>query len=526
MFHGTLTLLTRSLRLDALQLRAHTFRIVSIGIVFLLLLGTHIYTAGRGSPGLRFFSLICHLCLGLITIAGAGHFSTAVTEEKEAGTLNLLLLANVPALAILVGKSTTRIVSVLLLFVGIFPFALLALALGGATAHQVWAGLLALAAYMVLVANIGLLASVVRRNGSGAAVITTGILVALLTAPYLLARTSKALVAAGWSTAGSPLVTRIDLVQRVLDDHSILTRLNRIQATGFIQSAWSGQVLWSLAIGAALFCVSWLLFRRFCEYLPDPVPPRAGILKVKSGSRPPIWRRLLTPRPWHTNPLAWKDFHFLVSGVPGLLLRTAVIPVVAAGLFAVDRLLSAGMDLTAPDALRLALLIAAALEVVALSARIFNSEYRGQTLCTLALLPRSTISLCYSKVAGCALVLLPFAFWFLAVGSRYSIGLTGLSGIYLFDPSAIILLCLVIVLAHLTAWLSLYVKWGALPLSLMLLMILSSCVSPFVAIVAATTSKSDKLTYEGAYPVIYITLLISAALQIGIALRFRRAAAE
>ena len=523
MFHGTLTLLTRSLRLDALQLRAHSFRIVSIGMVFLLLFATHVYTAGRGSPGLRFFVLICHLCLGLITIAGAGHFSTAITEEKEAGTLNLLLLANVPALAILVGKSTTRIVSVLLLFVGIFPFALLALALGGATAYQVWSGILALAAYMVLVANIGLLASVVRRTGSGAAVITTGLLFALLTAPEFLARTSKALVAVGWSTAGSPLVSTIDRLQQTLDDHSILTRISRIQKTGFAESAWSGQVISSLGLGALLFGVSWVLFRRFCEYLPDPAPPRAGVLKVKSGRRPPVWRRLLTPRPW-ANPLAWKDFHFLVGGVPGLLLRAAIIPVIAVGLFAVDRLLSAGMNLRAPDALRLALLIGAGLEVVALSARIFNSEYRAQTLCTLALLPRSTISLCYSKVAGCALVLLPFVFWFIAIGAHSATDLDGLAGVYLFYPATVIILCLVVTLAHLTACLSLYVKWGALPLSLMLL--LMSCISPFVAVVTATTSRSGRLTYEGTYPAIYLTLLVCAALQAGIALRFRRAAAE
>lgn len=525
MFHGTLTLLSRSLRLDALQFRAHAFRIISVTLVFLLLAATHIYTAGRGSPGLRFFALICQLCLGLITVAGAGHFSTAITEEKEAGTLNLLLLANVPALAILVGKSTTRIVSVLLVFVGIFPFALLALALGGATAHQVWSGLLALTGYLVLVANIGLLASVVRRTGSGASVITTALLLAVLAGPYVLSRISKALVLVGWAVAGSPVVTWIDRFQKVLDDHSIITRIQRIQKTGFNESAWSGQVLWSFAIGAFLFGLAWVLFRRFCEYLGDDTPPRTGVFKVKSGSRPPIWRRLLTPRPW-PHALVWKDFHFLVGGVPGLLARFALIPLIAAGLFAVDRLLTAGMNLDAPDALRIALLLAAGLEAVALSARIFNSEYRRQTLCTLALLPRSTIYLCYSKVAGCAFVLLPFAIWFLVIGARYSIGLNELAAIYLLAPPAIALFGLTLLLAHLTAWLSLCVKWGALPLSIMLLMVLTSCLSPFVAIVALTTSTPGKPNYEGVYPVIYLTLLLCAALQIGIGLRFRRAAAE
>src|SRR5262245_6752644 len=106
MFRGTLTLLMRSLRLDARQRRAHAVRIISIGVTFWLLVAAHINTAGLGSPGLQFFSLICNLCLGLITVAGVGFFSSSITEEKESGTLPLLLLAGVPAAAVLVGKST------------------------------------------------------------------------------------------------------------------------------------------------------------------------------------------------------------------------------------------------------------------------------------------------------------------------------------------------------------------------------------------------------------------------------------
>jgi hypothetical protein len=525
MFHGTWTLLARSLRLDALEKRAHAFRIASIGFVFLLLLATHIHTAGRGSPGLRFFALICHLCLGLITVAAAGHFSTAITEEKEAGTLNLLLLANVPSLAILVGKSTTRVVSVLLIFIGIFPFALLALALGGATAHQVWAGLLALAAYLVLVANIGLLASVLRRTGGGASLITTGILVALLGAPFLLSRLIAALVFVGWATPGSTVITWLADLEAALNYLSIITRIEQIQKTGFHESAWSAQVVLSLLAGAILFGLSWLSFRRFCEYLGDDVPSRTGVFKVKPASRRNLVRRILTPRPWK-NAIVWKDFHFLVGGLPALLGRLILVPVVAVGLFAVDRLLSAGMDLKAPDALRIALLLAAGLEAIALSSRIFNSEYRRQTLCTLALLPRSTLYLCYSKAAGCALVFLPYAVWFLTIGATYSIGLKGLAGIYLLDAQAIVLGCLSLVLMHLTACLSLHLKWGALPLSIMFLMILSSCLFPFVAVVATTAKASGAGGYEAALPVMYLTLITCGALQVAIGLRFRRAASE
>jgi len=525
MFHGTLTLLVRSMRLDALQKRAHAFRIVSIGFVFLLLLATHIQTSGRGSPGLRFFALICQLCLGLITVAGSGHFSTAITEEKEAGTLNLLTLANVPSLAILIGKSTTRIVSVLLVFAGIFPFALLALALGGATAHQVWAGLLALAAYLVLVANIGLLASVLRRTGSGATFVTIAVLTVLLGGPILLSKLITSLGSVGWAKPGSGTIAWLALLQQALEEFSVVTRIQRIQSTGFTESAWSTQVIVSLIAGVTLFCASWILFRRFCEYLGDDAPTRAGLLKVKADRKRPIFRRVLTPRPW-SNALVWKDFHFLVGGIPALIARFAMIPVIAVGLFATDRLLSAGLNLKAPDALRIVLILAAGIEAIALSASIFNSEYRRQTLCTLALLPRSTLYLCYSKLAGCSLVLIPFAFWFLIIGAWYSIDLNVLAGVYLMDSRSVIFGCLAVVLVHLTACLSLYVKWGALPLSVTILMVLVSCVSPFVAIVAAVIDDPTRTQSHAAFPAIYLTLLICGALQIAIGLRFRRAAAE
>src|SRR6201999_580858 len=105
MFRGSLTLLARSLRLDARQRRAHAFRFGSVAIVFWLLIAAHLTTGGVTAPGLQFFRLTSLLCFGLITIAGAGLFSPTITEEKEAGTLNLLLLADVAPIAILFGKS-------------------------------------------------------------------------------------------------------------------------------------------------------------------------------------------------------------------------------------------------------------------------------------------------------------------------------------------------------------------------------------------------------------------------------------
>ena len=59
-----------------------------------------------------------------------------------------------------------------------FPFTLLAITLGGVTLNQVLAAYCSLTAYMVLLANVGLLCSVVFRRG-GLASSVTGLLILL-----------------------------------------------------------------------------------------------------------------------------------------------------------------------------------------------------------------------------------------------------------------------------------------------------------------------------------------------------------
>ena len=133
-----------------------------------------------GAPGLFFFSNILWLTLVLIVLAAVSVLSTAITEEKEEGTLGLLLLAGVSPLAVLLGKSMTRQFSIVLLLVVQFPFALLAIVLGGVTLNQIVSGYIALAAFLALVANLGLLSSVFcRRSGTAGMLTLLGLVVVL-----------------------------------------------------------------------------------------------------------------------------------------------------------------------------------------------------------------------------------------------------------------------------------------------------------------------------------------------------------
>ncbi|MFN9970817.1 MAG: hypothetical protein ACK58T_13075, partial [Phycisphaerae bacterium] len=57
-------------------------------------------------PGLKFFQSICMLNVLLISVSGISYFVSAVTEERDSGTLALLRLAGMTPLAIVLGKST------------------------------------------------------------------------------------------------------------------------------------------------------------------------------------------------------------------------------------------------------------------------------------------------------------------------------------------------------------------------------------------------------------------------------------
>ena len=80
------------------------------------------------------------------------------------------------------GKSTSRLLGAILLLLVQLPFTLLAITLGGVTLNQVIAAYFSLMAYMVLLANVGLLCSVIKRRGGSSSSVT------LLVAGRLLSR--------------------------------------------------------------------------------------------------------------------------------------------------------------------------------------------------------------------------------------------------------------------------------------------------------------------------------------------------
>ncbi|MBX3439412.1 MAG: hypothetical protein KF861_18130 [Planctomycetaceae bacterium] len=517
MLHGTLTLLTRALREDAQRGRAHAFRFAGSMLILIFLIVAHALSGGVAAPGRRFFELISWLNLGLIVLAGASYFATTITEEKEQGTLGLLQLAGVSPLGLLLGKSTSRLISVLLVFLGQLPFALLAITLGGVTVRQIIAVDIALAAFLVLVANLGLLSSVLMPRSGGACAWVLLFLGLLLFGVHYGNDSLTVLVNRGYL---SPQSTMINGARHVLDaliDVSIITRLDEVLQTGFEGSLIGRQAWCHVFVGGAAFLLSWLAFNRFTRYSDVATPARGWLPRRRTR-----WK-LLVGRAWKWA-LVWKDYHFIAGGHALALFKLIGYPLLLWVMWRNQFALYALTGRMFPELSRVVMLIIIGGEACVLASRMFHEELKWGTLPNLAVLPQPIWRMAYGKAAGCLLGLAPAAF--VLLGLVILIPARSVSTNPDAGPMGALLLMETVVLLHLTVLYSLIVAWGALALAAGTLLILNALLSlPFSIVLAgvAASAQSDDAVIS---PIVYFGCMISAVLQVLIVLRIRQTAAR
>ena len=280
-----LALFERSLRLEtrsALMIWSRTGLLVLI--LFELLPIQSMARIGRmGAPGLHFLQEMVWLNLVFITLAGLSYFASAITEEKEEMMLGLLRMTDLSPVAILLGKSTSRLVGALLLLLTQVPFILLAVTLGGVGLPQIAAAYGTLLAYLFLVCNLALLFSVVFRNTTTAAAFTLAVLLVFLIGHYWAAgiegyiATSRGLNL--HQGAWSVLTTVIDFWREATPSD----RLGAIFVTGFAGPAIGFQVAEQFGAGGAVrfSCRGWFLIGSHAK---KRMPPRRA---AGSGAVPP-----------------------------------------------------------------------------------------------------------------------------------------------------------------------------------------------------------------------------------------------
>ncbi|MFO0919111.1 MAG: hypothetical protein U0872_12450 [Planctomycetaceae bacterium] len=498
MWTGISALLNRAMQLDARQLRTHLFRLAFVAFIYFSLLIAQLEAMSRGAPGLHFLQGIVYLNAFFITLAGVSFFASAITEEKEENTLGLLQMAGIGPLSVLLGKSTSRLIQALLLLIVQFPFTLLSITLGGVTMQQVVAAYVALLAYLIGLANLALVWSVVCRRTGSAAGLTSLVLLVYFIAPWLAGH----LLANAWASPRG-WQTWVIFALSVINNMEIFRQLSHIMATGFNQSVFSTQVITNLVFGAVCFCIARLIFIPFTQDAGQQTESRGLVLSSASNMK-----LFSAGRCWN-NPLVWKDYHFLTGGY-----SLAIVKLFAyGGLFGLIAWVNYynspypqlqwdviyGQFATCLTGFLI-------LEASIFAARIFHDEIRLQTMSSLLMLPRTIPYLAYSKALGCLLGLLPALFWLVITLGIMGVGdmipaparANGYSGPFalllyvITNPNLWAVLLVLSFFLHLTSLLSLFVKWGALPLAITV-MVMMTCVCPIVPMMFGLIQNVEQL---------------------------------
>lgn len=522
MFTGSMALLHRALRLDARLLHTHLFRLGFAVVIYISLTYAHAVSLSFSAPGLKLFELLSILNVGLISLAGVGFFATAISEEKEEETLGLLRMAGVDPIGILLGKSTSRLIGALLLLLVQFPFTLLAITLGGVTFHQVISAYCTLAAYLILLANIGLFASVVSRRASNASALTVLLLVIYFSGGYLVEVLEAGLSNGGLISRGAGLSRSLKWLAAASHDANAVTRIQEILKTGFDGSPVGLQVITNVFLAGACFCLAWVGFDRFTR--DSRVMTGAGVTGVDARSR---WLSGKVSRPWK-NPLMWKEFQFTAGGIRVQWLKFAGYGLVSILIYwAAERYYQYSLA-DAAHAVVWFLLAGIVLESSLYVSRIFHDEWRERTLPILMMLPHSTPWMTYSKVVGCLPALIPAGFWLLISALIHPAGL-GEVALSLVLPSRWFGILVVLLFLTLTAFFSLVVRWGALPLAIAVMLVGATFGSCFAAPIlgAAMSFGSDSRGMEGAFLCVDIVIvLLIAGLQFDVHRRLEIAATQ
>lgn len=450
-----LALFTRSLRED---LRGRAVYLLRCGLVMLILFflwQTHQMQQWAGAVGRTFFTAVLWIDLFFLAVVGLSYFASAIAEEKDENTLGLLRMTDLNSLAILLGKSTSRMCGALLLIAAQLPFMLLAVTMGGLDVRQVLAGFALLLSSTFFIANLALIGSVACARTASATGLTAAALAVFVFAPGMLNFGVYAFDHAGeWlgqSLEGWTNATPI-------------FRLQQITATGFHGSVLGWHFAANLILGGVCFFIAWALFDRCAESDggPDPtlLPATSAQAAIHRYGRP------------GKHALSWKDFHFIAGSYRGMIIKGMLGTLVgmlflsSVGTVSPQRALEQiGAPLFFAGALSLVLSLAFS------ASRIFKSERRDQTLSDLAILPRSIRQIVWEKVRGClaadwpliGMMMLGAAMVLPAIARdlwRYPRN---------WNEAVAICFCFTISAVQLPlsiAWMSLRVRWGGLPLGL------------------------------------------------------------
>lgn len=406
----TIALLTRTMRTDARSFVPYAGRLAMAGIVFFILLfiGIEMSSSRSGAPGLAFFTGLSHINFWAITIAALSYFSSAITEEKEEMTLGLLKMTGLNPISILLGKSTCRFISTVLLLAAQLPFTMLAITFGGISMAQIVAVYVALLAYLVFASNLALFFSVITPRTGYASSFTGLALGFFFIAPAVTKATLLSPLTLIGGGAGAPLPEGgwgiVAQIAITLSDASVFGRMGFILSSAYLGGVLHFQVITNVVAGLCLFVAAWAVFNMATRSQKDSSPSRFGVFRRARAL--PIFA---VGNIW-SQPLVWKDYYFLTGGKIMAAMRVGLVGLVVFGIMAIgvfvfgerfDREILGGCLI----GFSLGFM---GLDLAVCASRVFNEEIRWKTLPSLITLPTSSGAMAWQKVKGCLMAQIPY----------------------------------------------------------------------------------------------------------------------
>lgn len=472
---------------DARRAGSHAVRL-GLAVVLYLAVTRASFTPWRSAVGLPLFHSQLLITAFYLTINAIFGFSQAIAEEKEEGTLGLLRLADVSPLSIILGKMAGRLADAGLMLALQFPFTIVAITLGGVSWSQVVAAYAALAAYLWLLATLGIAASVMQPTG-GSAARATAVLIALYLLPPYVAITG--MVRWQWLVSAYRYI-------------SLPMRLTAVTESSFNEAAWCAPIAFGLAGGFACLLAAWWAFDRMA-LAPETARPaiRWPVVRSRSGSR----------RAWE-RPVVWREFVFLTGGVPWLVGRIAGHSLIVLAMIGVQDSIG---HIFAWASIFSGLL--SLIDGTWSASRLFRDEIRDRTWSSLVQTPHGIARLALEKFCGWTLGMLPsIAFPYVYIlttimvheNTRFELALELLVGSLTVGVSVFAYL-------HLLVLMSLHFGWKATPMTLTI-----SFAAAWIYVVTAFSTSMGVGERCGAFVATCVLLgLVMVALQFAIVRRLR-----
>lgn len=455
MLNGAFVLLERSLRTDGRAWGPHLARFGLMAAIYFAVAYASATSLRLGAPGLTFFRTIVYLNLVFMTLLGISFFSTAITEEKEEDTLGLMLMAGISPLGLLLGKSGGRLVQALLLISVQYPFTLLAVTMGGVTRDQVGSAYAGLLAYMLMLAGLGLLCSTLSSSNRTASLRLVVILFVYWLVPLVAGRIVSVMTVTNSIYYGLLVFT---------SQICVFTRVGHILTSGFHETAWSYQVVTNLVIGVAGLVLSWLLFGMVSREPVTEAVTRGLVLRSRGRLA------FFSPgRPWQW-PMPWKDFYFVTGGLGAIFVRFVVCLLIWTFSYLMVNFYwwnsMTNLVKQTNAMFMMIMMFAISLDAALIASRCFSEEVRSQTLSTLLLLPMSTSGILYGKLLGSFLGWLPGPICLVYAMTAHAYGRESVKEFFDRPGPPFWLIAHLLLVPHVAAVAAMYLRWGALPLSI------------------------------------------------------------